>query len=108
MNLEMQTTLLDTYPQKMIATNLKALREQLKETDQLNAVEENAGPASEILLEHDQILKEGGGFWDDVNGGCPPDVDRTPTRTTHLCTRITERTAQMFSLTQLNICALVG
>ena len=45
---EMQTTLLTTYPPKLIATILKALREQLKETDQLNAVEEVASPAPEI------------------------------------------------------------
>ena len=44
MNLEcMQTTLLNTYPPKLIATILKALREQLKEDDQLNTVEEIAG-----------------------------------------------------------------
>ena len=69
MNPEMQTTLLNTYPPKLIATILKVLREQLKEKNQLNAVEEIAGPVSELLLEHDQILKEGGTFWDDVNGG---------------------------------------
>ena len=38
MNPEMQTTLLNTYPPKLIATILKALREQLTENDQLNAV----------------------------------------------------------------------
>ena len=43
MNLEMQTTLLNTYPPNLIATVLKALREQLKENDQLNTVEEIAG-----------------------------------------------------------------
>ena len=46
MNLEMQTTLLNTYLLKLIATILKALREQLKENDQLNAVER---PPGEIL-----------------------------------------------------------
>ena len=45
MNPEMQTTLLNTHPPKLIATILKALREQLKENDQLNAVEEIAGPS---------------------------------------------------------------
>ena len=55
----------------MIATLLKALREQLDENNQLNAVEETAGPAPEIPLEYDQILK-GGRFWDDVNGGSLP------------------------------------
>ena len=65
MNLEVQTTLLKTYPPKMIATILKALRERLKEDDQLNAVEEIAGP----VPESEQILRDGGGFLDDVNGG---------------------------------------
>ena len=46
MNPEMQTTLLNTYPPKLIATILNALREQLKENDQLNAVEEIAGPGT--------------------------------------------------------------
>ena len=46
MSLEMQTTLLNTFPQKLIATILKALREQ---------------------------LNEGGKFWDDVNGGYLPE-----------------------------------
>ena len=73
MNPEMQTTLLNTYPPKLIATILKALREQLKENDQLNAVEEIAGPVLEIPLEYDQILKGGGRFWDDVNGGYLPE-----------------------------------
>ena len=50
MNLEVQTTLLNTYPPQLIATILKALREQLKENDQLNAFEEIAGPLPEILL----------------------------------------------------------
>ena len=69
MNLEMQTTLLNTYIPKLIATILKAHREQLKENDQLNAVEEIAGPVPEIPLEYDQSLKEGGIFWDDFKGG---------------------------------------
>ena len=58
----------------MIATILKALREQLKESDQLHSVEEIARPAPEIPLEYDQILKEGGKFLDDVNGYLPEDV----------------------------------
>ena len=70
---EVQTTLLNTYPPTLIATILKALRETLKENDQLNAVEENAGPVPEIPLEYDQILKDGGGFWGDVNGGYLPE-----------------------------------
>ena len=57
----------------MIATILKALREQLKENDQLNAVEEIAGPVPEIPLEYAQILKGGGRFWDDVNGRYLPE-----------------------------------
>ena len=67
MNPEMQTTLLNTYPPKLIATILKALRAQLKENDR--SVEGIAGPVPEIPLEYDQILKEGGRFRDDVNGG---------------------------------------
>ena len=70
----MQTTLLNKYPPKLIATILKALREQLKENDQFNAVEEIAGPIPEIPLEYDQILKGGGRFWDDVNGGDLPKI----------------------------------
>ena len=57
----------------MIATILKALREQLEENDQLHSVEETAGQVPEIPIEHDQILKDGGGFWDDVNGGYLPE-----------------------------------
>ena len=55
MHPQMQTTLLNTYLPKLIATILKALREQLKENDQSNAVEEIAGPVPEIPLEDDQI-----------------------------------------------------
>ena len=65
MNLEIRLRLLNTYPPKLIATILKALREN----DQLNAVEEIAGSVPEGFL---QILKEGGRFWDDVNGGYLP------------------------------------
>ena len=57
----------------MIATILKALREQLNENDLLNFAEEIAGPEPEIHLAYDQILKEGGRFWDDVNGGSLPE-----------------------------------
>ena len=42
---------------KLIATILKALREQLKENDHLNAVDEIAGPVPD-----DQILKDGEKF----------------------------------------------
>ena len=71
MNPQMQTTLLNTYPPKLIATILQALREQLKETDKglhahleeghfvdmLNAVEEIGGTAPEIPHEYDQNLE---------------------------------------------------
>ena len=57
MNPEMQTTLLSTYLPTLIATILKALREQLKENNQLNAVEEMADPVSEIPLEYEQTLE---------------------------------------------------
>ena len=73
MNPEMQTTLLNTHPPRLIATILQALREQLKENDQLNAVEDIAGPAPEIAIEYDQILKGGERFWDDVNGRYLPE-----------------------------------
>ena len=73
MNTEMRATLLNTYPPKLIATILKALREQLKENDQLNAVEEIAGVTPAIPLEYGQILKGGGGFWDDAIGGHLPE-----------------------------------
>ena len=56
MSLEMQTTLLNAYLPKLIATMLKALRELLKESGQLHSVEEIARPIPEIHLEHDQIL----------------------------------------------------
>ena len=71
-NPEMQTALLNTYPQ-LIATILKALREQLKENDPLHSVEGIAGAALEIPLEYDQTLKGGGNFWDNVNGGYLPE-----------------------------------
>ena len=73
MNPEMQTTLFNTYPPNLIATILKAVRERLKENDQLNTVEEIAGPVPEVPLEYDQILKGEGRFWDDVNGGYSPE-----------------------------------
>ena len=39
----------------------------------MNAVEEIAGPVPVIPLEYDQILKQGGTFWDDVNCGYLPE-----------------------------------
>ena len=39
----------------------------------MNAVEEIAGPAPEIPLEYGQILKQGGGFWENVNGRYMPE-----------------------------------
>ena len=72
-NPEMHTTLLNTYPPKLIAKILKALREQLKENDQLHSVEEIAGPVPEIPFEYDQILKEEGQIWDDVIGEYLPE-----------------------------------
>ena len=67
-----ETTLLNTYPPKLIATILKALREQVTENHQLNVVEEIAGPIPEIPLEYDQFLKRGI-FWDDVSVGYLPE-----------------------------------
>ena len=73
MNPELQTTLLNAYPPQLIATILKALREQLKENYQLHSVEEIASPVPEIPLEYGQIVMKGGKFCDDVNGGCLPE-----------------------------------
>ena len=47
MNPEVQTTLLNTHPPTLIATVLKALREELQENYQSNAVEEISGPVPE-------------------------------------------------------------
>ena len=71
----MRPKLLNSYSPKLIATILKALREQLKENYQLNAVEEIAGPAPETHLADDQILKKKKRrrFCDDVNGGYLPE-----------------------------------
>ena len=63
MNPETKAMLFDTYRPKLIATIPKALPEQLKENDQLNAVDEIAGPEPEIPLECEKILKGGGVFW---------------------------------------------
>ena len=52
-NPEMQTTLLNTYPPKLI--------------------EEIAGPLPEMPLDYEQILKGGGKFWHDVNCGYLPE-----------------------------------
>ena len=46
----------------------------------MNAVEEIGDPAPEIPLEYDQILKEDGGFGDDVNGYLPEDLVLTARR----------------------------
>ena len=50
MKLVMQTTLLNRYFPILIATILKALREQLKENDTLNAVGEIAAQCQKSLL----------------------------------------------------------
>ena len=81
MNPEMQTTLLNACPPKLTATILKALREQLIESDQLNAVDEIAGQVPEIPFEYDQILKEGRRFRHYINGGhLPEDLVSTARR----------------------------
>ena len=46
MNPEMQSMLLNVYPPKLISMVLQAVR--VNENDQLNAVDESAGPAPEI------------------------------------------------------------
>ena len=52
---------------------LKVLREQIKENDQLSAAAKDCSPVPEIPLEYIQIVKDGGGFWDEVNGGYLPE-----------------------------------
>ena len=47
MNPEVQTTSLNTYPPKLIATILKALREQINESETLNAVDAREGNDAE-------------------------------------------------------------
>ena len=68
MNPEVHATLFNTYPPKLIAKILKALRGELKENNQLNAVKEISGPVPEIPPAYEEILKGGGGIWDYVNG----------------------------------------
>ena len=67
MNLEMQTRLLNTYPPELVETILKALREELKENDQLDTVEEIAGPVPYVPLEYDQTNLE---RWRKILGRC--------------------------------------
>ena len=59
MNPEIADYVVEHLPPKLIATILKAPREQLKESDQPHSVEEIAGPIPEIPLEYDQILEGG-------------------------------------------------
>ena len=73
MNLELRTTLSNTYLPRLIAPILKALREQLKENDELNAIEEVAGPVPDFPVAYERILRDGDGIWDNVNGGCLPE-----------------------------------
>ena len=68
----MQITLLNTYPPKLTTTILKTRREQLKENDLMNAIEEIADPVLEISLEYEQLSK-GGGFLDNVSSGYLPE-----------------------------------
>ena len=72
MNPAMQTTLWHTFPPKLIATILKARRD--KEKDQLNAVEEIAGPVPEIPIGDSGMMS-----MEDIcqnNSCCLPDVNR--------------------------------
>ena len=55
-----------------------------KRVTKLNAVEEIAGSEPEFPHEYEQILRGGGGFWDDVNGGyLPEDLVLTARREIH-------------------------
>ena len=57
-----------------VSAILEALLDQPKrELHILNAFEGTAGPVPEIPTEYEQILKDGGGFQDDVNGGFLPE-----------------------------------
>ena len=60
---------MNTYPPKLIATILRAHREQLIKNDQLRKLQ---AQCQKSTLEWNQIL-EGGRFWDDVNGGYLPE-----------------------------------
>ena len=62
MDEEVHAQLFNTYLPKQTAQILKALREELKENNQLNTVEEIAGPVPEIPLEYEEILQGGGGL----------------------------------------------
>ena len=41
--------------------------------NQFKAVDEIADPVPEVPIEDEQILRDGGGFWHDVNGGYLPE-----------------------------------
>ena len=71
--LEMHTTLLNMNNLRLMETILKALRGQFKEDGEMDTAGEIAGLVPEIPLEREQILKERGGFWDDVNDGYLPE-----------------------------------
>ena len=54
----------------------------LKEDGQPSPVDEIAGPVLESPEKYEEQSKQGGGFWDDVNGGYMPEdlVLAAPTR----------------------------
>ena len=60
------------HPPKLVAAVLRALRMQLREDGAIGSVEEVAGPVPDIPIDYEAILREGGGFWDDFNGGWLP------------------------------------
>ena len=58
----MQTTLSNTYRPTLIATILKARREQLKENELIECRRRDCKSVRDILIEYEQILKGGEGF----------------------------------------------
>ena len=62
-----QRALLNTYPPKLIARILKVFVNKSKKTIKI------AGPVPGPSIEYKQILRDGEGFWDEVNGGYLPE-----------------------------------
>ena len=60
----LKATLLYMYNPILMETILKALREQIKEDDQMNTAGEIAGSIPETSFDWDPILKVREGFWE--------------------------------------------
>ena len=62
-------------PIKLVRAVLRALRDELRQRGHLSGFDEVAGPVPEfpeIPENYREMLEQGGGFWDDVNGGFLP------------------------------------